>query len=610
MPFSRFQGRTALTGADEKLHRSLGDKYNTYLTAPNLRGAKKDILKNKKKNRLKDAQRFYAISSGFGLGNTGDGDNQEDMQKGYLQFMKSYYNFLQPPKPGEKSIAKKYQHQQRNDARKKHKKNVRKGNKYALKAAFLEEYATSGSVAKGIGATTKQYGKNIGINIKENTFLMQESVKNTKMMQKLAQKKRNTRAFIKAFKEEGVKGVAALQANRIQLTIAKGRKKLEQNIKKLVKKALFSIVGSLLGFILIVIAIIAMLIRFLLPAGVGAVFGSYEADYIDIVKAEERMCQLEAELVQEIHLIETNYPDYDFYELDIPTIGHNAFDLSNYLAAINCYQLGDTFYYSKVDDIFEAMYSVSVTENPSELRTVSVWDESLLNEDGTYGGYVDEEIECSVLYYTIEKNSLYSVTYDLLDDEQKARYYAYQDTGGLIQKISSPVASGWIDSIITPYGTVYDSDTDGTATHLGVDIALSSTDKVYSPIYGTITEMGSLANFGQYVVISNDSYSVKIGHLNYTGFGLEEGLEVGKGTTLAYVCPSTGAEFGDALMPSYYIHVELTTSSGAYLNPTFFMSTRINSIVCDTPTGYGSQESGAFRNTVGRASYNNSTDEE
>lgn len=607
MPFSRFQGRTALNDAEKQLHRSLADKYNVWLTAPNTKKARNDILSNKRKNKRKDKQRIHALTSGFGIGDAGDsGDDQQDMQNGSKQFLKNYYNFLQPRKPGEKAVAKKYQHEQHKNYKKNYKKNVRKGNKYALKAAFMEEYAKGGSVAKGIKATTKQYGKNIGINFKENMFLVQESikdsVKNTKMMQHLAQKRRNTRAFIQAFKESGIKGAAMLQANKIQLAVAKGKKKLVENIKRIVKKALLSVLGILLMFLVLIIAVFVLI----LPSGAGALFGSYEADYSDIVKAEERMCQHEAGLIQDIHLIETNYPDYDFYELDIAPIGHNAFDLSNYLAALNCYTLGETYVYQKVDDIFDAMYTVTVSENTAELRTVQVYDESLLNDDGTYGGYVDEEIECSVLYYTVEKNSLFSVTYNELTDEQKARYYAYQDTGGLIQKVGSPVSANWIDSVITPYGTVYNSDTGDMANHAGIDIALSSGDKVYSPIAGTITEMGSLSNFGQYVVISNDKYKVKLAHLNYTGFGLEEGLEVGKGAVLAYVCPSSGAEFGDALMPSYYIHVELTTASNAYLNPNLLMSTRITSLVCDTPTGYGSEESGAFRNTVGRPSYNSS----
>lgn len=118
--------------------------------------------------------------------------------------------------------------------------------------------------------------------------------------------------------------------------------------------------------------------------------------------------------------------------------------------------------------------------------------------------------------------------------------------------MTSPTEREWKDSVSGCYGYRY--KVGGTvAQHNDLLIAQPSGRTVNAPFDGTVTEIGSNATLGTYIIMKKDDYTVTFGHLR--SVSVTEGQEITKGSMVGRV-GSTGNATEPSLSVSFQYHGE------------------------------------------------------
>ena len=335
--------------------------------------------------------------------------------------------------------------------------------------------------------------------------------------------------------------------------------------------------------VVIILLVIAILIFVLLTAFTGTVATtsvlsatSYHTERSDLDDTEEYITSLELALEDEINSIESTHPDYDEYKYNLASIGHNAFDLSNYLNSK--YPSGYTFadIKSVLDSLFDEMYDLTL-ESKTETRTRTVTH----HDDETGEPYTEEEeYEVEVLYVTLTKKELTSIADANLTDDEKLLYEAYEDTGGLIQVFGSPLHTDWLHSIGRNYGSSRNPSSGDIENHKGIDVNVAAGTEVYAATRGTVTAVGNNSTWGNYISIKNSSGQViKFAHLQSVS------VSVGDTVTDKSVVGLTGTT-GTECNGLPQLHIETLDAEGNYINPVFALGRYSGSSSSSAPS-YG-----------------------
>jgi len=415
--------------------------------------------------------------------------------------------------------------------------------------------------------------------------------------QKAAQKRQIKKKYAAELREkQGIGGGSKKAKERLKEKIAKKKKEAEEKIKKAVFKYLAAA--------LIVFAAFSVVILICAIGGTTAVSAeaTYSTERTDIEQSEDYINQKEIELENKINSIETDYPDYDEYNYQIDEIGHNAYDLSNLLAA----QHQEDWYVfdgseSDLDSIFDEMYELSTVSRNETRSTTGTC--SCTNCDASCScRAADGTCHCTdTIYYTVtildvtlKRKELTDIAAESLDTKQKEFYDLYRDNGGLMQIFNSPLEIDWLNAIGRNYGSSRNPSTDAIEDHKGIDINVDAGMDVYSSVFkGTVEEAGTDSAFGNYVSIKKDSGEViKFAHLSsiYVAVGDEVDIKTVIGKT-----GKTGSEcYG-----KNQLHIETIDKDGSYINPVFAIESRFGTLKEHLDTGEESFPGSYFGSSTG-----------
>ena len=344
--------------------------------------------------------------------------------------------------------------------------------------------------------------------------------------------------------------------------------------------------------VIVIIVVILIIIFILMTAFAGTVATtsilsatSYSSERSDLEDTEEYITSLELALEDEINSIESTHPDYDEYKYNLASIGHNAFDLSNYLNSK--YPSGYTFsdIKTELDSLFDEMYDLTLeSKTETRIRYPECDCDHCHEECGEHCDCEDpEEYEVEVLYVTLTKKELTSIADANLTDDEKLLYEAYEDTGGLIQIFGSPLNMDWLNAIGRNYGSSRNPSTGSIENHKGIDVNVSPGMEVYAATEGTVTAVGNNSTWGNYISIKRSGGEViKFAHLQSVN------VSVGDSVTSRSVVGYTGST-GTECNGLNQIHIETLDADGNYINPVFALETSFIGSTSSSP-GYGSSD--------------------
>lgn len=191
-----------------------------------------------------------------------------------------------------------------------------------------------------------------------------------KRLQKIYQKQRIKREYMKAYRAGKVGGAVTVETiiQRTEILTKVARK-----TQQIIVRNSTALVGGLLLLILLLIVMtgFSSCSMFLTDSVSNVVAVSYLADPEEIEQAELYYTEMEAKLQAEINRMEALYPGHEEYRYNIGMIGHDPHVLIGYLTA----KYGD-FTFEQVKDeleaLFEAQYGITVEETTETREETSV----------------------------------------------------------------------------------------------------------------------------------------------------------------------------------------------------------------------------------------------
>ncbi|MBR1700601.1 MAG: C40 family peptidase [Lachnospiraceae bacterium] len=376
--------------------------------------------------------------------------------------------------------------------------------------------------------------------------------------QKVAQKERIKKEYAKALHEkQGVHVAEYAKKANFRTRVAHKKEELKAVAKKkFMAAAIVAILVLMFSLLIIGVALSS-------SGGGMAAIGTYPSDVSEIEASEYYFSSMEAGLMAEINSVETDYPNYDEYNYNIAEIGHNSYDLANYLnARYRPFTASEVE--EDLDNIFDEMYEFTLTPR-EETRTREVSCDCI-DCIVTCGDNCDcdheEEYTVQILDVVLTRKEMQAVTYPLLTEEQRNFYEMYQATGGAIQYFYSPLDMNWLDAIGRDYLDVWNT----TEVHRGIDINVPVGTNVYAATTeGIVSAVGYNDVFGNYVSIrAENGYVIKFAHL--------QSVSVASGDRVTYntVIGQSGNE-GTECGGAAQLHVETLDADGSYINPVYAM---------------------------------------
>ncbi|MCL2499790.1 MAG: peptidoglycan DD-metalloendopeptidase family protein [Defluviitaleaceae bacterium] len=336
------------------------------------------------------------------------------------------------------------------------------------------------------------------------------------------------------------------------------------------KNPVFLVKGILL--LLMVFLILSMFSMCMgMFSGTSSFIGSvtYAADFGDIDDASIKYTELETDLRIYINDIQTNYPGYNEYRLNIDSIGHDPFALMVFLTAVY-----EDFTFAEVaatiQEIFDAQYALE-TESVIEIRTreeertgVGSWtDVNGVTHLYTYTYTVTVEYEWHILYVTMTSRSFTEILLERMDDDQTHHFYILMYSKGARQFVGNPFDFDWRPFVSSLYGYRINPISGEKQFHWGLDIGLPEGTPILAGLDGTVIAVGyDAGGYGNFIVIEcADGNQVRYAHCHTVSATV--GQMVSRGDVVATV-GNTGASTGA------HLHIEVSRD-GRRLNPIFFL---------------------------------------
>lgn len=391
-----------------------------------------------------------------------------------------------------------------------------------------------------------------------------------KVLNKFIQKQRVKREYQKAYKAGKNGGKTAKYTAEITTKIAHKLQELLTKNKTVIAAGVA--IGVLLIFIMAGFSSCSMMFA----DTVGTTFFScWLSKPAEIDQAELELTSKEIELQNTVDSVESDYPGYDEYRYNVGSIGHNPFELINYLSAK---YIDFTFVEvsAEVNSLFDEMYDFSTMELV-EIRTrteTHTWQDPITGE--AYEEEVEVEYEYYILEVTLVSKPLSTIVATRMNTEEAELYAAYQDSKGGLQQLGTPLNLYWYSYISSYYGYRKNPTTGVTQFHRGVDIALPEGTEVLAGHTGTVTTATYHSEYGNYVVIEDSKgYTSKYAHLSSLNVSAGQSVTIGDkiGET-----GNTGSSTGS------HLHIEVLYG-GEYYNPLFYFNVGTGTLYGEAPGG-------------------------
>lgn len=414
----------------------------------------------------------------------------------------------------------------------------------------------------------KVYRRNTGYQYQK--YLEEHPEMKKKALNKLIQKQRIKKEYRKAYKAGKTAGSTAKHSAEIGGKIARKLQEILSKNKAILGAALA--IGVLLIFIMAGFSSCSMMLSDTIGTTILSCWVSKPAE---IDKADLEFTNQEMALQNTVDSVESDYPGYDEYRYNVGVIGHDPFELINYLSAKY-----EEFIFSEVsaeiDSIFQEMYTFTTTE-VIETRTrteTHTWTDPVTGESHS------EEVEVEYEYYILEVNltvkQLSVITAGRMDTEQTELYAAYTESKGGLQQFGTPLNLYWYSYVSSYYGYRKNPSTGAEQLHRGVDIAVPEGTEVFAGHTGTVTTASYDSEYGNYVVITDSKgYETKYAHLSSRNVSAGQSVTIGEkiGET-----GSTGSSTGS------HLHIEVLYG-GEYYNPLFYFNVGTGTLYGEIPGG-------------------------
>ena len=278
------------------------------------------------------------------------------------------------------------------------------------------------------------------------------------------QQKRGIKKEYAAAKRNGKSATESFStiSSRVKESLSETGKKAVQFVKK--HKA-----GAIIGiglFMAVAIGINLMGGGAALTGGSGGVIEgtSYPSADEDLLGAEGRYCEMEAELQAQIDNYESDH-SYDEYHYELDEITHDPYVLASMLTALHD---GEAWTLSDVDGDLQTLFDLqyTMTENVvTEIRTRTVEVEVEDPETGEVTTEeVEEEYEYTICTVTLHNENLSHVPILILDEDRLSLYATYMETLGCREDLwpDSPYVNLYINGDVPTYELSADALTDET----------------------------------------------------------------------------------------------------------------------------------------------------
>lgn len=265
----------------------------------------------------------------------------------------------------------------------------------------------------------------------------------------------------------------------------------------------------------------------------------------DITGSTVQWTALEVALQQRIDDIETEFPGFDEYRLDIDPMEHDPFELMAYLAAMHM-----EFTHPEVQAEIEALFH--------EVNGLQLVEETETRYDAAGNPY-----EWNILNVILKPQPFEDVIIPKLEAANaKELYDIFMGSGGNQQAFGNPFTFHWTNNISCYYGNRKNPTGEGYEFHTGLDIAAPADTPIRSVQDGTVVVSGWHDLYGNYMVIRNEANITTL-YAHCSALYASVGDVVRQGQMIAAV-GSTGNSTGN------HLHLEIKLN-GERVNPLFYI---------------------------------------
>ena len=408
----------------------------------------------------------------------------------------------------------------------------------ALRYHKLRKYRKAGKLEQ------KLMKKNVNLTYRQ--VLEKNPKLKSNMLSRMWQKRKIKKQYAKAARDAkkaagGVKKAGSLSVRATRFVV-----------KAIIKNPKVLLILLVAG--LVIAAIMALMSLFMSIGGGGfsaVIATTYLSEETDIDNAALAYTEWEAELMSRIANIESEFPGFDEYRLNVDMVDHSPLELMAYLTAVH-----HIFTYPEIRDalreLFEAQYQLSFTES-IETRYRDDVDEE--------GNPIQVPYEWSVLTVNLTSRSLTDIIHERMTDDQRQHFQLLMMTSGQRQFVGSPFDFNWLPFISSNYGWRIHPISGQIELHRGIDIALPAGTPILAAHNGVVTFAGEMDGYGNVVfIVGADGIETRYAHCDTVLVTV--GQEVSAGDQIATV-GNTGVSTGA------HLHFEILRN-GVYLNPIFF----------------------------------------
>jgi murein DD-endopeptidase MepM/ murein hydrolase activator NlpD len=408
-------------------------------------------------------------------------------------------------------------------------------------------------------ATTERKAASKSVKLSYQKALAENPKLQSSAISRLAQKRKIKQEYARAVRESKRAGASAKKAAK---TSEKAIAKIVSAVKN--HPVVFAIIIGIILVAMIISSVIASLSN-IASGGVSVMAAtSYLASDADIENAELSYTEWETDLQLQIMNAETSHPGYNEYRYDTSEISHNPYELMAYLTA-----RFQGFSFAAIQAELAALFAEQYTLTFTEITEKRYADPNDADDDGDYEPY-----DWIVLSVKLSARMFSDVIAGRLDSAQRQSFNLLMQMNGNRQYISNPFDFDWLPYVTSYYGWRVHPVSGVKNIHRGVDIGVPVGTEIRSGQEGKVTLAGYSGDYGNVVVIENDSGLVsKYAHCS------EVLVSVGQAVNAGDIIAKSG-NTGNSTGP--HLHLEVI-KDGQYLNSLYFAITGDEGITSALP---------------------------
>ncbi len=386
--------------------------------------------------------------------------------------------------------------------------------------------------------------------------------------QKKALREAKTREQKRKLKKQMVQQRAREEGNFIRRTrqnrlVRRRAKDYRRKVRKRTLTTIFSLAGIILFFLLLLMVLFLVLVAMFAGGSDFYAATVTQNDYSTITEATEYFRKLETDMDEYLNgdrdaleaEIEAEYGDEIYeYIYELADFGFSANTLIAYLSAMyGSFTLEDIK--EELESIFEEMYTLTIE--------VKVEDREISSYDPATGEWETVTEPKNICYIILEKKELEEIVDERLPEDARFQYDGYKlATGG--QQVYAPVMrEDWTNLISSNFGDRIHPITKERTTHNGVDIAVPTGTKIYTPVRGTVILAAYSNSAGNWVKVQTDTgWTVVMMHMD--SLAVSAGQKVEQGDFLGF-SGNTGNSTGP------HLHLEVRNPDYEAINPIFII---------------------------------------